>query len=100
MRKKDIIIGLFVALIIAFAFSPFASSFPDGLEKVAEQKGFIERGAGPAILKSPIPDYRWPKIVDPKFATSLSGLTGTFVVFGLVYGLAFLLKKKENNIEK
>ena len=85
MKKKDIIICLFVTLIIAVALSPFASSFPDGLEKVAEQKGFIEKGEKPAVSK---------------ITTSLSGLTGTLVVFGLAYGLASLLKKKEHNVKK
>ena len=37
------VIGILVILIIAMALSLTASSFPDGLEKVAENLGFIDR---------------------------------------------------------
>ncbi|MGB3768113.1 MAG: PDGLE domain-containing protein, partial [Phormidesmis sp.] len=40
---KFFLIGLGVALIIAAVVSPFASSNPDGLERVAEDLGFIDR---------------------------------------------------------
>lgn len=95
MKRKDIFIGLFIALTIALVLSPFASSFPDGLEKVAEQKGFIEKGEGPAVVQSPIPDYTWPGVKHEGVATSLSGLLGTLIVFSFAYGTAVLLKKKE-----
>ncbi len=90
MKRKDIFIGLFIALTIALVLSPFASSFPDGLEKVAEQKG-----EGPAVVQSPIPDYTWPGVKHKGLATSLSGLLGTLIVFSFAYGTAVLLKKKE-----
>ena len=37
-----IIIGILAILIIAMGLSLFASSFPDGLEKVAENYNFID----------------------------------------------------------
>ena len=36
-----VIVGIAIALLITL-FSPFASSSPDGLEKVAEDKAFID----------------------------------------------------------
>jgi len=36
-----LVVGIGIALLITF-FSPLASSEPDGLEKVAENEGFIE----------------------------------------------------------
>ena len=35
--------GLGIALVIAI-FSPLASSSPDGLERVAEDKAFVDKG--------------------------------------------------------
>lgn len=83
MKKKHIIFGLFIALVLAFVISPFASSSPDGLEKVAEQKGFMEREKT-AVVKSPIKDYSWP----------VANMAGTLVVFFAGYGVAVLIKKK------
>ncbi len=39
--------GLLVALALAFFVSPYASSSPDGLNKVAEDKGFDGVRTGP-----------------------------------------------------
>ena len=39
-----VIAGLLIAFVLAIVLSPFASSSPDGLEKVGEDKGFIHGG--------------------------------------------------------
>jgi cobalt/nickel transport protein len=96
MSKKEIIIGLVIALTIAIFLSPLASSWPDGLEKVAHDYGFIAKGEKNSILKSPIPDYAFPGIKNEKMATAISGLFGTVVIFGIGYGLACLLKKRRD----
>ena len=71
-------------------FSPLASSHPDGLERVAEDEGFIDRAEeAPYEL---IPDYAFPGIDNEAVATILAGLVGTGVVFGLAYGLAWVLR--------
>lgn len=94
MKRKDIMLGLLIAVFLAIIISPFASKWPDGLEKVAERLGFIEKGEGPPALKSPMPDYSWPGIKNEALATILSGVFGAFLVFGLGYGVAALLRKK------
>jgi len=93
MNKRNIIFGLLIALLLAILISPFASSWPDGLEKVAEDKGFLEKGEVQPVLTSPIPDYTWPGIGSEKIATSMAGIIGTLIVFGMGYGVAALLKK-------
>lgn len=93
MNKKDIIFALIIALFLAILISPFASSWPDGLEKVAEDKGFLQEAVVPT-LASPIPDYAWPGVKNKILATSLAGVTGTLIVFIIGYGLAVLLKKR------
>lgn len=90
MNKRDIVLGLLIALVLAVFISPFASPFLDGLEKVAEEKGFQEKQEE-AVLQSPIPDYIWPGISDETAATSIAGLVGTLIVFSLAWGLALVI---------
>ena len=83
------ILGLAVAVGLATAASPYASSSPDGLDKVAAEKAFLERGELHAVQEeSPVPDYAFPGVDDPRVATGLAGFVGTLVVFGLGYGIA------------
>jgi len=96
MKKKDMLWGLLVALAVAIFLSPFASSWPDGLEWVAEGQGFLSKGEGTPVLSSPIPDYILPGIPNDMLATSLAGILGTMIVFGLGYGVACLLKRRNS----
>ena len=95
MNKKEILFGLMAALFLALVLSPFASPWPDGLEKVAEDKGFLEKGDVDPVLPSPISDYAWPGLKSEKLATSVAGLVGTLFVFGMGYGLAALIRRRE-----
>ena len=85
-------IGLIVCLLVAF-FSPLASSSPDGLERVAEDKGFISLARDAPFQL--IADYVFPGIGNEAVATILAGLIGTLILFGVVYGLAWLLKSRK-----
>jgi cobalt/nickel transport protein len=95
-RRLDgfIFIGLGISLLMALFLSPFASSSPDGLEKVAETKGFSEKGEGGTFWQhAPFSDYAIPWIKNEKVSTALSGLTGTLAIFLLVMGIGRLIKK-------
>jgi hypothetical protein len=82
--KLFMIIALALAIGLATAVSPFASSQPDGLERVAEDKGFLDAGESQS---GPITDYAFPGIDDERVATGLAGFAGTLIVFGLAYGI-------------
>lgn len=89
------VLALAVAVGLATAVSPFASAKPDGLEKVAETKAFLEKGKLAAIQKdSPAPDYAFPGVDNERLATGLAGFAGTLAVFALGYGLAFALRRR------
>jgi cobalt/nickel transport protein len=92
--EKWILVLLGVAVLAAVFLSPFASTKPDGLERVAEDKGFLERGEGPQAVNSPIADYVVPGISNEKLATSLAGLVGVIIVGALGFGLGTILKRK------
>jgi len=118
-RKKSILVftmaGLAVAVALALIISPWASSSPDGMEKVAEDKGFIEKAEGtePVWESSPIPDYAVPGLTEEavneetgeveeeptKLATALAGLIGTVAIFLIAWGLALVLKKKDGEVK-
>jgi cobalt/nickel transport protein len=92
MKLKWWHIALLVALLVAF-LSPLASSSPDGLEKVAEDKGFIDEAAeSPYELMA---DYLFPGVENEAVATILSGIIGTLAIFGLAYGAARLLRRRQ-----
>jgi cobalt/nickel transport protein len=88
---KKILAFLLVALAVAVVLSPFASSNPDGLERVAEDKGFLERGEGKEVITAPIPDYLLPGVENERLATAAAGFVGTLVTFGLMYGVGRLM---------
>ena len=87
-------IGLGIILILALFLSPFASTSPDGLEKVAETKGFAEKGETWKFWKhAPLPDYNIPWIKNEKVSTALSCLIGTLAIFFIALGIGKLIKK-------
>ncbi len=94
MNKKEVIFGLLAAVLLAVLISPFASSHPDGLERVAGDKGFLEKGEVTPALSSPVPGYAWPGVRNEKLATSLAGAAGTLAVFGLGYLMAAAVRKR------
>jgi cobalt/nickel transport protein len=94
MRKREIVIGLAAALAIALFLSPFASSWPDGLDRVAKDLGFFEKGEGAEVLQAPIPDYKIPGLDNEGFSTALSGTLGTLAMFGIGFGVACVLRRK------
>jgi hypothetical protein len=93
--KLFTILALAVAVGLGTAVSPYASSSPDGLEKVAGDKAFLDRGTLHSVQEdSPVPDYAFPGIDDARVATGLAGFVGTLVVFGIGYGIAFTARRR------
>jgi cobalt/nickel transport system permease protein len=82
--------GGLIALGLALFVSPFASHWPDGLDKTAEVLGFKHRASGP-IIAAPIADYEMPGIPGGSLSVSIAGVAGTIVVFALAWILARVL---------
>ena len=85
--------GLLLLALLLAILSPLASSSPDGLERVAEDKGFVSAALEP--LFKVMPDYVLPGVTNEAVATILIGIVGTLILFGIGYGLAKLLRKKD-----
>jgi hypothetical protein len=76
--------GLIIALIVA-VFSFAASGSPDGLERVAEDRGFLHTALDPVY--EILPDYTLPFIENEAVSGVLAVVIGTLVVFGLAYAI-------------
>jgi hypothetical protein len=74
--------GLAIAAIVVVVAAFLASGDPDGLERVAEDVGFL--GAGQDSPFTIIADYVFPGMDGP-MATILAGLLGIAVVFALAW---------------
>jgi hypothetical protein len=89
------ILALAVAIGLATGLSPYASASPDGLEKVAENKAFLEQGRLHSIQEdSPVPDYAFPGIDNARVATGLAGFVGTLGVFAVGFGIASVARRR------
>lgn len=82
--------GLLVVLLVA-CLAPLASSSPDGLERVAEDGGFIEKAEEPHYYI--IADYVFPWIENEALATVLAGIIGVLGVFVLAYSVGWVLRR-------
>ena len=75
--------------------SPLASSHPDGLEWVAEQKGFLDAAQG--SVYDLIPDYVLPGVTNESLATILAGIFGVILVFGVPLAVAYSRRKRQES---
>jgi hypothetical protein len=96
-RPRRLFLAPAVALAVGLAtfVAPFASSSPDGLQKVARDEGFAARAeAGRVQQASPIRDYAFPGVADERLATALAGFAGTLAVFAAGAGVAAVLRRR------
>ena len=89
------ILALALVVGLATAASPFASSHPDGLEKVAQEKAFLDTGRlAPIQEDAPVPDYAVPGVTNERLATGLAGFAGTLGVFAVGFGIAAVARRR------
>jgi cobalt/nickel transport system permease protein len=83
-------VGLVIALAVTL-LAPLASPHPDGLERVAEDLGFIEEAQdAPYEI---IPDYVLPGISNEPVAIIAAGIVGTLIVAGVAFAVARLRRQ-------
>lgn len=81
--------GLLVALLLAGVVSVYASGSPDGLERVAEDKGFAGQAEEHAVADGPLADYE----VGGDGATGIAGVIGVVVVLVVATGGAYAVRR-------
>ena len=97
MKKRStvtvfVVVGLAVALALAFFVSPYASSDPDGLERVAIDNGFDSAADEHAMADSPLADYGVDGVDDSKLSTGLAGVIGVALCFAIGALLFFVIR--------
>lgn len=89
------VLGL--AVFLAVVISPFASSAPDGLERVAAEKGFLAKAEEtPAGRWSPVRGYTMPGVSSASLGTAAAGAVGTLATFGLGWLTSKALRRRKN----
>ena len=86
--------GLFVALLLAGIISFYASGSPDGLERVAEDEGFLDRAEEHAAAEGPLADYQAKGVENDRIAGGVAGVTGTVVVLLVMGGLTYVVRRR------
>ncbi|MET8827844.1 energy-coupling factor ABC transporter permease [Streptomyces sp. NPDC004610] len=87
-RRTFLLSGLVVSLLLAGVVSFYASANPDGLERVAEDKGFADSAEEHANADSPLADYGVRDIDNARLSGGLAGVIGvgaTVVAGGAVF---------------
>lgn len=85
---------LLFALVLAGVVSFYASSSPDGLEKVAEDKDFTDTARDHALAGSPVADYSVKGVDDARLGGGLAGTIGVGVTLALSSGVFLLLRRR------
>lgn len=89
------LLALAVCVALATLLSPFASSSPDGLERVAEDHGFAGKASQtPAWQHAPAADYAVPGLRREGLSTAVAGLAGTAATFAAASALTALLARR------
>jgi hypothetical protein len=88
-----VVAGLAVALVMAFFVSPEASSKPDGLNKVAIDKGLAAKEQPHALDGVPTAGYAVKGIGDDRLSTGIAGVIGVTVVFAAGLGLFAIVRR-------
>jgi hypothetical protein len=91
-RRRWWLGGLAVAALIVIVLAPLASPDPDGLQRVAQDQGFL--GRAQAAVVHLLPGYTVPGIDDGTVSRILAGLVGVTLVFVLAWGLGVLLRRR------
>jgi len=81
---------LFLAGIVSF----YASSHPDGLEKVAEDIGFIETAKENTNSDGILADYGVKGVDNPRLSTGAAGVIGVIATGAVSTGLFMLIRRK------
>jgi hypothetical protein len=84
--------GLAIAAVVVIVLAPLASPDPDGLERVAEDAGFMERAT--SFFAGLLGDYAIPGVDNAWLSTVLAGLLGVAIVVALVVVLGRLVARR------
>lgn len=91
--KRLLIGGLLLAFLLAGFLSGYASSEPDGLEKVAGDEGFLDSAKDSSVSGSPLADYAVKGIENERLAGGLAGVIGVLLAISVGTLIFYVVSK-------
>ncbi|MEU9179660.1 energy-coupling factor ABC transporter permease [Streptomyces sp. NPDC048550] len=88
------ITGLAAALVLAGFVSFYASASPDGLEKVAADKGIDQNVKEHAAADSPLADYSVKDVGDARLSGGLAGVIGVGATAAVAAGIFWTVRRR------
>ena len=95
--RPVLLAGVLVALLLAAVVSFYASSSPDGLEKVATDKGIAQTEKTHHLADSPFAGYGTKGVSNARLSTGLAGVAGVAVTLALGTGLALAVRRRDSS---
>ncbi|MFG2341343.1 energy-coupling factor ABC transporter permease [Streptomyces yangpuensis] len=95
--KKVWATGLVTALVLAGFVSFYASANPDGLEKVAADKGIDAKVEEHAAAGSPLADYGVKDVEDARLSGGLAGIIGVGVTVVAGTGIFWAVRRRTSH---
>ncbi|WP_030377419.1 MULTISPECIES: energy-coupling factor ABC transporter permease [unclassified Streptomyces] len=89
--------GLVASLVLAGFVSFYASASPDGLEKVAHDKGIDKNEKEHASADSPLADYGVKDITDARLSGGLAGVIGVGVTIVAGTGVFWAVRRRRTD---
>lgn len=97
ISTRWVVLGIAAAaLVLAGIVSSYASSSPDGLTKVSQDKGFASTETEHHAKDSPLAGYSAKDVGDDRLSTAIAGVVGVLVVAGLGSGLVYVVRRRDH----
>jgi cobalt/nickel transport system permease protein/cobalt/nickel transport protein len=92
-----VVVGVLVALLLAGVASYYASSDPDGLNRVAKDQGISRTEQDHRAAGGPLAGYRAKGVESDRLSGLVAGVTGALVVLVLFGGLTLVLRRRADH---
>ncbi|GAA2599872.1 PDGLE domain-containing protein [Actinomadura fulvescens] len=96
MNKRFFFVFLLVAVVIAGFLSFYASSSPDGLTKVAQDKKFASQEKDHQFKDSPVGDYGVKGVDNERLSGGLAGVIGVGLTLAVGGGLFWAVRRRSS----
>ena len=93
MKNPLVVSGLVLSLVLAGGVSYYASSQPDGLEKVAGDIGFLDSAKESAVEDGPLAGYGVAGVENERISGGLAGVIGVASTAAVSFGLFYALRR-------
>jgi cobalt/nickel transport protein len=93
VKNPLVAVGLALSLALAGGLSYYASSHPDGLEKVAGDIGFLDTAKESAVEDSPLAGYGVAGVENERISGGLAGVIGVASTAAISFGLFYALRR-------